>query len=484
MTSFAITTYTTAGQTLSSYDNGVITSTGTLNRVTGNAVSVTNFSVQVSKLAVFGALMSQGNGTSSNAVDFLGSDFSLFVGAGGSVLTLGSNTIAIDLDANYQVTIANHGSISGIYNAIQSSTGDTYSNFELMNVGDITSGNVGIYFVTQKGYANILNSGTIIGSSFGFNSTLGATGAHITILDNTGIIQGGVASYAGSDGVDYIRNAGVMSGPIKLRLGDDTYIGDSGTVVGPVFGEAGNDKIIGGVAGDTFDGGIDNDVLVGNGGDDTLDGGYGDDVLRGGEGNDTLTGGAGVDKLRGHQGDDVLDGGTENDDLRAGAGDDTLLGGDGSDILRAGDGDDDLSGGTGADKLFGGAGNDRLIGDGQKDALHGGDGNDALKGGAGNDTLNGGHDDDVLTGGAGNDVFVFARNAGNDRITDFANTKDSIDLTAFGINPLDFASIVVPALSDAGGGDTLLNLADLGGQGSVLIEGLAFASADASDFIL
>jgi len=484
MASFTITTYTTAAQSLSGFDNGVITSTGTLNKLSGVAVSVTNSGTQIAKLTVLGTLLTQGNSTSAKAVDFVGAEFNMFIGADASVLAPGSGTTTIDFDATDLVTIANHGSIFGTLNAIRSGSGDAYSNFELVNVGDITSGDTGIDFVTQKGYVKILNSGTISGVNYGINNAFGTSNSHTTKLLNSGIIQGTTSSYRGSDGVDTVTNTGQMIGDMDLNGGSDFYYGSSGVFAGNIYGGTGDDTLVGGVANDKIYGENDNDILVGNAGDDLLDGGSGDDVLRGGDGNDTLTGGAGIDTLRGHQGDDVLDGGTENDDLRAGAGDDTLLGGDGDDSLRAGDGDDDLSGDAGRDKLFGGAGNDTLNGGGQKDTLRGGSGDDVLKGGSGNDTLNGGHDDDVLTGGAGSDVFVFGRNAGNDRITDFANSNDTIDLTAFGIKPSDFASIVSPTLSNAGGGDTLLNLADLGGQGSILIEGLAFADADASDFIL
>ncbi len=484
MAGFTITTYTTAAQSLSGFDAGVITSTGTLDRVSGVAVSATNSGTQINKLTVLGTLMSQGNSTSAKAVDFVGAEFNMFIGADASVLTPGSGSTAIDLDATELVTLSNHGSVFGTNNAIRSGSGDSFSNLELLNTGEITSGDTGIDFVNQTGYAKILNSGTILGVNYGINNASGASNSHTTKLVNSGVIQGTASSYRGSDGVDTVSNTGQMIGDMDLNAGADFYYGSSGVFAGKIYGGNGNDTLVGGVANDRINGENDDDTLVGNAGDDVLDGGSGDDLLRGGDGHDTLTGGAGIDTLRGHQGNDVLDGGTENDVLRAGAGDDTLLGGDGSDTLRAGQGDDDLSGGAGQDDLFGGAGNDTMSGDGQKDTLHGGSGNDVLNGGGGNDTLNGGHDDDVLTGGAGKDVFVFGRNAGNDRITDFANSNDTIDLTAFGLKPSDFASIIAPALSNAGGGDTLLNLADLGGQGSILIEGLAFADADASDFIL
>lgn len=182
-------------------------------------------------------------------------------------------------------------------------------------------------------------------------------------------------------------------------------------------------------------------------------------------------------------GDILLNGG--NDTYRgSGMVDGQVSGGDGDDLIVGGIGDDDVLGGAGADNLRGRDGDDTLIGGGGGDVLRGGVGEDRLTGGNGKDRLFGGQDDDRLIGGKGGDIFIFNRNAGDDSIGDFKLAADRIDLTAFGLRPADFADTVAPALSNAGGGATLLDLAQLGGQGSVLIEGLAFADADLSDFIL
>lgn len=465
MATFTITTYTTTAQTLVNFDNGLITQTGTLNGY-GSTVSVSNSGAGINKLTVLGTLISQSNSSFGKAVEFIGAEFNMYIGTGASVLTPGLGSIGIYLDTTDQVTIANNGSVFSTMFAIQSRSGDSFSGFNLLNTGTITSGYVAIDFVDQTGVANILNSGTIIGTYFGINNAAGPANGHLTILDNTGTIQGSVASYVGSDGIDKIYNSGTMSGAIDLNDGNDLYIGRSGNVVGSVSGGGGNDKLVGGADDDTFQGEAGNDILNGNGGDDFLSGGLNDDFLRGG------------------QGDDVLDGGADNDDLRGGTGNDILLGSDGNDILKGGAGDDELLGGLGKDDLSGGAGNDILSGNSGRDALRGGAGDDILIGGAGGDMLNGGRDNDILTGNGGADVFIFSRNAGNDLITDFKNGTDQIDLSAYGINPADYATTVGSALSNAGGGDTFLDLSVLGGQGSVLIEGLAFGDADASDFIL
>jgi Ca2+-binding RTX toxin-like protein len=77
--------------------------------------------------------------------------------------------------------------------------------------------------------------------------------------------------------------------------------------------------------------------------------------------------------------------------------------------------------------LSGDAGNDRLIG---------GAGNDTLIGGTGNDILDGGLGNDVITTGLGRDRIVLHRGQGFDRVTDFRNNQDKIDLVGIGFGQL------------------------------------------------
>ena len=97
---------------------------------------------------------------------------------------------------------------------------------------------------------------------------------------------------------------------------------------------------------------------------------------------------------------------------------------------------DTLSGDAGNDTLQGEGGRDRLLGQSGNDVLTGGAGGDFLFGGAGRDHLDGGAGPDRMTGGGGGDTFVFAPLGGTDRITDFGNGNDRIDLAAYG-----FASV-------------------------------------------
>jgi Ca2+-binding RTX toxin-like protein len=191
-------------------------------------------------------------------------------------------------------------------------------------------------------------------------------------------------------------------------------------------------------------GNIDQDWLYGYGGHDTLSGGGGDDFLYGGDGHDTLSGGTGADTMEGGDGYDVY--------LVDNAGDIvTELPGEGIDMVYvslsaytlpdevenlyfngqgafAGTGnglDNVINGSSGADILDGGGGNDELRGGSGADILLGGDGNDLLVGGSGAD---------VLVGGAGADIFLFSGyvtglGVGADRITDFTQGEDLIDLS-------------------------------------------------------
>lgn len=99
-----------------------------------------------------------------------------------------------------------------------------------------------------------------------------------------------------------------------------------------------------------------------------------------------------------------------------------------ADHITALDGNDTVSGGRGADTISGGAGNDSLVGDDGADNISGGSGSDRLRGGNGTDLLAGSGGRDVITGGGGADVFRFVGTTGTDRITDFQDGLDRIDL--------------------------------------------------------
>ena len=178
------------------------------------------------------------------------------------------------------------------------------------------------------------NAGRIVGDNYGI-TRFGATTEKL-VINNTGLIQGGLASFDSSAEVapDIIYNKGRMAGDVLLGGGDDTYDGRTGRVDGKVLGGAGKDTLLGGSGAETLDGGAGNDTIKGGGGNDKLLGGADDDTISGGDGNDRIEGGTGKDTLSGE------------------AGKDTILGGDG---------DDTLTGGAGADRLTGGAGKDMFV---------------------------------------------------------------------------------------------------------------------------
>ena len=71
-------------------------------------------------------------------------------------------------------------------------------------------------------------------------------------------------------------------------------------------------------------------------------------------------------------------------------------------------------------------------GSGLDDRLLGSAGADTLQGGAGADWLHDGAGQDAMAGGAGADVFVFARDGVLDRISDFEDGMDRIDVSDWG----------------------------------------------------
>ena len=225
------------------------------------------------------------------------------------------------------------------------------------------------------------------------------------------------------------------SDTILGRGGNDVIDGRDGN--DRISGGSGNDQILGGDGDDRIDGGDGNDVIDGGSGRDVIDGGIGDDQILGGAGNDIVDGGAGNDSIDGGSGNDLLSGGNGNDIVDGGSGNDFVDGGSGNDSIDGGSGNDLLLGGSGNDIVDGGSGNDFIDGGSGNDFVGGGSGNDLLFGGAGDDALIGGAGADQLTGGSGSDRFVFLDASDSpaasawDRITDFTQGRDKIDLAAF-----------------------------------------------------
>ena len=121
--------------------------------------------------------------------------------------------------------------------------------------------------------------------------------------------------------------------------------------------------------------------------------------------------------------------------------------------------------------------------------IEGGPGNDTLSGGIGDDWIYGGGGDDILSGGAGNDAFVFMpeQKAGVDKITDFGNGSDLLDLSYFGLESLDGLMTLGDkgvTIDLTGVEVTKFDISESGGVGGViLLEGLA-SLPDSDSFVL
>jgi len=274
----------------------------------------------------------------------------------------------------------------------------------------------------------------------------------------------------GADTVDYYSmGTGVQ---IFLNLGKARASGDYDRLVSieNVVGSTGDDYIVGTSGSNWISSHGGNDVIRTNGGNDAVYSGSGDDKIYGDVDNEYIQGEAGNDIIFGFAGNDGIYGGTGNDYLYGGKGKDSVNGGAGDDVIHGNLGNDTLKGNDGSDRIFGGGSNDKLIGGAGKDYLYGENGNDTLNGGAGNDSM---------TGGAGADVFVFeAQAAANyDRVKDFTNDEDRLDLGSFGF--ASFADVQALA-TDAGWALKL----DFGGSNVLYLEGFAFADFDTTDVIL
>lgn len=316
------------------------------------------------------------------------------------------------------------------------------------------------------------------------------------------------------------------SGPVYLDSHSKSSTSGWGGYTLSVVSDA---PVLTGTAGhDRLTAGSNDNRVIGLAGNDTLDGGAGNDTLVGGQGNDSLIGGAGIDTAdytgslparvylgitgpqNTWQGADVLSG-IEN--LLGGSGNDRFFGSTVGNVLNGGAGNDQLYGGGGNDTLIGGAGNDFFHGGADADVIlfegsaavdvdivrttatgqgtdtlggveniTGGSGSDIIRGNAaanvlngavGNDTLVGRGGSDVLTGGSGSDRFVFANWDGNDRVTDFQNGLDRIEIggPTTGFRDLAVYNSAEGAVISWGGGTT------------ITLVGIDRSLVDASDFI-
>ncbi|MGV6848086.1 MAG: M10 family metallopeptidase C-terminal domain-containing protein, partial [Marinibacterium sp.] len=96
---------------------------------------------------------------------------------------------------------------------------------------------------------------------------------------------------------------------------------------------------------------------------------------------------------------------------------------------------------------------------------------DTLDGGKGRDILIGGGGNDVLTGGGKPDTFVFGKKSGKDRITDF---QDGSDILEIANHKGGFKKL---AIADAGN-----DLEIVHDGGTITLEGMAGTKLTKADF--
>lgn len=394
--------------------------------------------------------------------DFPSSLNRVTIGETGLITVAGSigDTWGIGIADGNRDDVTNHGQISVIgFNAIGIYTAPEASRVKIFNTGTISSSNDGVDLRGSNGF--FLNTGTVTAGDFG----LRLSGASVD-ADNSGTIAATVSGVLTTANVRFSNSGHVAGEENAISVegsGDAGDIFNQGSIIGGNYGI----RVFTNTEAQTL---VNSGTISGTiASYDTSAASESEDTIRNsGEMLGDVTLGTGNDRYLG-SGDGWVDG--------------TVFGGSGLDILRGGSRADSFEGGSGGDIMRGKGGDDTLLGDGGADVMRGNAGNDTLEGGNAKDTLNGGRDDDMLTGGAGADNFVFNRKAGDDEITDFGDGADTIDLTAFGLRNVDFDQ-VLDALGRAGGGASLLDLDALGGEGSVLIQGLTVAQAQLSDFVL
>lgn len=234
-----------------------------------------------------------------------------------------------------------------------------------------------------------------------------------------------------------LKDPGNLPGAALL----DIDLQPAGASILSVTGSDQSDILVGSEGRDSMDGGAGNDTLIGGVGRDTLAGGSGDDVFFYQAGPDTDA--TGYDTIVNFtRGSDVIDlAAFGYTGIRQGEAQGSMLGyrfGGGDTFVRSADGlllklSGELSLSE-ADFVFAPPPEPpvpglTLVGSGR---------NEKLAGTSDNDTIDGGAGKDILTGGDGADTFRFSHRAdssgslGYDRITDFVDGVDAIDLRGLG----------------------------------------------------
>ncbi|MGY0200335.1 Ig-like domain-containing protein [Leptothrix sp. BB-3] len=359
----------------------------------------------------------------------------------------GVNNTSINLSTSVILNVENFSAVDGpgnnVYAQTVTMTAQQYGGFASINLGDGTD----TLNVNLSGAVNISAGTTTVTSTETVNLTgsanddsLTATGTQLTGF--TAINLGGGTA----DTINLTSTSTGLNGLSNANLSGVELVSASTAAAGVTIDLSNQTEsftITGSNQADTLTGSSNVDVINAGGGNDTINYtvGSGADVIDGGA-NANATGDLLAVSYSGTQavtfgGNLVFDafGATVSNVERV-----TLGGTSANDTLdytntAAGNnvivnlGSNAASGFTsvtGIENVTGGAGDDTLTGNNNVNVLSGGAGADRLTGGGGNDNL---------TGGAGADVFVFtSTNDGLDRITDFAQGTDVINLAAIDAN--------------------------------------------------
>ena len=312
--------------------------------------------------------------------------------------------------------------------------------------GKPSAGGITATQVEQWGWAGTLSAFDIavIQDKYGVNEEW-AAGNDVYVLKDVNAPGTFYSCLWDAGGTDEIRYDGARDANIDLRAATLEYEHGGAGWMSWAWGIHGGFTIANGVTIENATGGTGDDMLVGNAAGNRLSGRAGSDQLWGNDGDDVLSGGGGTDQLDGGAGHDVAD-------YAGGAAVTVNLNQTGPQYTRGG----------GLDTLTSIEG---VIGSALADTLIGSAGANSFSGGGGND---------VITGGGGADVFLYgASGFGQDRITDFQNGVDRIDVSGLADDVGDFS------VSSAGL-DAVITFAD---GSRITLSGVSASLIGADDFI-
>lgn len=379
-------------------------------------------------------------------------------GAGGGEITIGANGVvdsddkAIFSRGNDQV-ITNEGEITG-ENGIYS----WGEKLRVFNDGLIQTYDQGI--AIEKGSATIVNTGEITAEGGIWAPSYMNGGASEVTVVNSGTITGGkIAVELVSVGTHTIRNTGTVDGDVLM--GDQADVlrnADDGEFInGEIMMGAGKDRLV-----NLAD--ILEQISFGEGDDTFVNRGSVTDTVDLGAGNDTadLSGGTVSGLVVGMNGDDTFIVDKQTNAVFEG-------GGEGTDTIRTSVSYSLIVGANGEIE--------NLVAIGQKNiALTGNGFDNRITGNSGNNRIDGGDGDDILRGGTGVDTFVFRTGSDHDKVMDFQNGVDRIDVS--GWSGIDNFNDIKAILSVDGDDLVISTVAD-----ELVLHDMKKADLNAADFI-